>query len=113
MQKALKGIYSNILHCMTWKKVNFKISDLHIITDSSSFTFANTSGETSSSGDHNFPFFSPVDYRHSCKFKNRFNSYRKARSKNGKKSWTKLFFHIKMFYNAIITVLATYRMFPY
>lgn len=27
------------------------------------FTFASTSGETSSSGDHNFPFFSPVDYR--------------------------------------------------
>ena len=32
------------------------------------FTFASTSGETSSSGDHNFPFFSPVDYRKLNKF---------------------------------------------
>lgn len=54
---------------------------MHITTDSRSFTFASTSGETSSSGDHNFPFFSPVDYRHSCKFKNWFKPYRKCRSK--------------------------------
>lgn len=54
-------------------------SNIYIIIGSWPFTFASTSGDTSSSGDHNFPFFSPVDYRYSCKFKNWFNPYRKCR----------------------------------
>ena len=72
IQQCIK-IKSLILKCLltiSFLKGYYKLSLFQhkSYQDLYKFTFASTSGETSSSGDHNFPFFSPVDYRQLNKF---------------------------------------------
>lgn len=85
----------------------FLNSNIYIIIGSWPFTFASTSGETSSSGDHNFPFFSPVDYRYSCKFKNWFKPCRKCREKQNSfglsfLSYRRFFYDVTSLYKSLI-----------